>query len=420
MPDSRTMPSLSAQKATAHSPSFAKPAAPAPVAANREKFIGFARDEESANTLREALAGYLPNNNLVHMVDFRSSLTILAAMTTPEIILVDLSGEDQPMNAMMDLADVVEPGTIVLAIGKIHTVSFYRTVTKGMGIKEYLPKPLTRAAVEQNFLPLIANTGRSPTSLRGGRMVVLAGARGGVGTTTIATNLAWYIATELHRHTVLLDGELNTGTVALNLNLGIDNGLIAALETPERVDHLLLERSTHEAAERLHVLAGLKDLTQPVGCTHEGAANFLQTLRTRYNYVVADAGARLEPFARDLLFNAQQRVIVMDPTMISIRNLERLLSLPGGSSQSPRALTVLNKAGAPGGLTQSYMEQAMGQRFDAVIPDLPRIVPRTTQLGAQAASLRGAFRNGIATLATILGATTPPATEAQPRIARAD
>jgi pilus assembly protein CpaE len=420
MPDSKTMPSLSAPKAAAYSPSFAKPAAPAPVAAKREAFIGFARDEESANTLHEALAGYLPNNNLVHVVDFRGSLAILAAMTTPEIILVDLSGEDQPMNAMMDLADVVEPGTIVLAIGEIHTVSFYRTVTKGMGIREYLSKPLTRALVEQNFLPLIANKNQNNTTLRGGRMIALAGARGGVGTTTIATNLAWYTATELHRHTVLLDGELNTGTVALNLDLRVDNGLIAALETPERVDHLLLERSTHEAAERLHVLAGLGELTQPVGCTHEGAANFLQTLRTRYNYVVADAGARLEPFSRDILFNAQQRIIVMDPSMISMRNLERLLSLPGGSSQSPHVLVVLNKAGAPGGLTQAYMEQAMGLRFDAVIPDLPRIVPRTTQLGTQAAALRGAFRNGIATLAGVLGATTPQAAEAQRRIARTD
>jgi pilus assembly protein CpaE len=135
---------------------------------------------------------------------------------------------------------------------------------------------------------------------------------------------------------------------------------------------------------------------------------------------VADAGARLEPFSRDILFNAQQRIIVMDPSMISMRNLERLLSLPGGSSQSPHVLVVLNKAGAPGGLTQAYMEQAMGLRFDAVIPDLPRIVPRTTQLGTQAAALRGAFRNGIATLAGVLGATTPQAAEAQRRIARTD
>jgi pilus assembly protein CpaE len=120
--------------------------------------------------------------------------------------------------------------------------------------------------------------------------------------------------------------------------------------------------------------------------------------------VVADAGARLEPLTRELMFNAQQRVIVMDPSMISIRNLSRLMTLPGGSSQSTRVFLVLNHAGAPGGLAQSYMEQTMGLHFDAVIPDLPRIVPRATQLGSQAAALRGPFRNGIAALANALGA----------------
>ena len=91
--------------------------------------------------------------------------------------------------------------------------------------------------------------------------------------------------------------------------------------------------------------------------------------------------------------------------MLCIRNFERLVTLPGGPSQSPRAMLVLNKAGMPGGLSQSYMEQVMGLRFDAVIPDLPRIVPKTTQMGEQAAALRGPYRNGIKALATALGAT---------------
>ena len=63
-------------------------------------------------------------------------------MPTPEVILVDLSEEEQPINALGELAEVVEPGTIVLAIGAIQNVNFYRTVTKGLGIREYLAKPL--------------------------------------------------------------------------------------------------------------------------------------------------------------------------------------------------------------------------------------------------------------------------------------
>ena len=117
--------------------------------------------------LHETLAGYLPNSNQVHVVDFRNALTILAAMTTPEIVLIDLSGEDQPLNAIMELADVVEPGTVMLTIGENQNLNFYRTVTKGLGIKDYLPKPLTQAAIEQHFLPVICQSGRRDRSFAG-------------------------------------------------------------------------------------------------------------------------------------------------------------------------------------------------------------------------------------------------------------
>jgi pilus assembly protein CpaE len=374
-------------------PSLGRALSPRQGGVKRDKFIGFACDEASANALHEALGAYLPNTNTVHVVDFRACLTILAAMVTPEIILIDLSGEDQPINAVLELADVVEPGTIVLAIGENQNVNFYRTVTKGMGVKEYLPKPLTKAAVERYFLPIVADTLVDGLPQRGGRMVVVAGTRGGVGCTTVSTNLAWYISSQLHRHTLLVDGELHTGTVALNLDILPNNGLSGALESPERVDQLLIERSTLHAGDRLDVLAGLEELSRDIAYKAESAANFIQAIRTRYNFALADAGARLEPFSRDLMFNAQQRVIVMDPSTISIRNLERLLSLPGGASQSPRVVIVLNRA-----------EQTMGMRFDAVIPDLPRIVPRATQLGQPAAAIRGAFRNAIAKLAGALGA----------------
>jgi pilus assembly protein CpaE len=402
--DSRTltMPRLAQAPGASHA--FAMPALPRPGAAPREKFVGFVSDEPSAALLRECLEGRISGDNRVHVVDFKASLEILAAMTTPEVVLVDLSGEAQPMNAVMELAEVVHEGTMVLAIGKSQNISFYRTVTKGMGIREYMSKPLSRDTVMCNLLPFIAAPPEAQATARGGRLLAMAGARGGVGATTLATNLAWYIATELRRHTTLLDGMLNTGTVGLHLDLPQSNGLSAVLETPERVDTLLVERCMQDAADRLHVLAGLEPLERTVNYNHESAVKFIQTIRARYNFAVADAGSRLEPFARDLLLNAQQRIIVMDPSMISIRNLERLTGLPGGA----RTLLVLNRAGAPGGLAQSYMERSMGLRFDAVIPELPRIVPRSTQLGTPAATLRGPFRAAVAALAAAAGAGPPP------------
>ncbi|MDD2796126.1 MAG: cellulose synthase operon protein YhjQ/BcsQ [Acidocella sp.] len=401
-PVSRLVPSYPSAYGQALPPPQALP--------KREKFIGFAYDEASAAVLHGVLSPYLHDNNQIHVVNFRTSLAILAAMTTPEIVIIDLSGEDQPINAVMELAEVVEPGTTVLAIGETMNVNFYRTVTKGMGIKEYLPKPLNQASLEQNFLPIIRNMAQDTGNRRNGRFVMFTGTRGGTGTSTVATNLAWLIGNELHRHTALVDADLYTGTIALNLNLSANNGLGTALAVPERVDQLLLERSMQPAGDRLHVLAGQEGLGKDFDYKPGSGATLVKALHARYNFVVMDAGNRLSAFSRDLMSLAQQHVIVMDPSMISVRNLERLQALARNYPQTSRPLVVLNKAQAPGGLSQSYLEQNMGMRFDAVIPDLPRIVPKANQFGTPAASVRGPFRDAIATLAKALGAT--PSTEA--------
>jgi pilus assembly protein CpaE len=388
-----------------HTPAFATPAPPKPPAPKREKFVGFVADDASAATLHQALSPAFPQGCRLHVVDFRTTIKLLAGMTTPEIILIDLTGEVQPINAMMDLAEVVQAGTIVLAVGNAASVTFYRTVTKGMGVREYLAKPLTVAAVQRNFLELTrAEIEQAAIAPRGGRLIAVTGVRGGAGATMVAANLAWIIGAEMHRHTVLLDSDLHTGTTALALNVKHDKGLVTALETPERVDQLLIQRSTSAADERLHVLAAMESLTKDITHAKRGAASLSQALRARYNFVIADAGARLTPFSRDLLHLAHQRIVVLDPTMVALRNHERLMSLPGGPMQSPQAILVLNRAGSPGGLTQSFMEQNLGQKFDAVIPDLPRIVQRAEKFGQPAVQTRGALRAGIQKLAGLLGA----------------
>jgi pilus assembly protein CpaE len=235
------------------------PGLPAP---RRAKFIGFVSDEDSAATLNAAFAPIFPHGSPFHVVSFRVTLSILSRMVTPEIILVDLSGEDQPLNAMMSLAEAVEPGTIVLMIGQTRDLSFYRAAVGGMGVREYLAKPLTKAAVIQHFVPLLDGGSAYEELRRGGKVIAVTGVRGGVGTTTIATNLAWSVGHDNHRHAILVDADLQTGTTNLSLGVTPTRGLMTALETPERVDHIMIERVVQPAGDRLHLLAAQEQLTQ--------------------------------------------------------------------------------------------------------------------------------------------------------------
>lgn len=386
-------------------------------APTRARFIGFVSDQASAAVLHAALAPAFPKGNDLHVVNFRAALALLSTMVTPEIVLVDLSGEVQPINAMIDLAEVVEAGTMVFVIGDIRDVNFYRSVTKGMGVLEYLPKPLTKFAVETHFLNLIKAGSQALTEARGGRMIAVAGVRGGIGASTIAANLAWVIGSEMHRHTVLLDSDLHTGTAALTLNVKPTTGLRTALESPDRVDQLLIERAAQPAGERLHVLAASEALGDTLDYIAGGAGMLCQALRLRYNFVIADAGARQLPFARDLQFLAEQRVIVVDPTMLSIRNFERIAGMPHCPAQSPKPVLVLNHAGRAGGLTQDFMEQTLGLRFNAVIPDLPRVISKAAHFGEPAASVKGPFRDAILKLAKVVGGNAVAETRGQNGVA---
>jgi len=370
---------------------------------NRARFIGFASDRASADLLHQAFEPVFPKGNEIHVVPFRTALGLLSAMTTPQVVLIDLSGETQPINSMLDLAEVVEPGTVVLVIGESRDVGFYRAVTKGMGVREYLPKPLTKEGVAKHFLNWVAPGPAIASPQRGGKLISVAGVRGGIGTSTIAANLAWVIAIEMHRHTVLLDSDLYMGTAALTLNVQATSGLRTALESPERVDQLLIERSAQPAGERLHVLAGAEPLDGMAEYIEGGAAVLCQALAQRYNFLIADAGARQSAFARDLQILAQERVIIVDPTMLAVRNFEKLSALAQSTSQFSKPIVVLNFAGRVGGLSRASMEQRLGLSFNAVIPDLPRVMSQAAHYGEPAASVKGRFRDAVFGIASAIG-----------------
>jgi pilus assembly protein CpaE len=166
---------------------------------------------------------------------------------------------------------------------------------------------------------------------------------------------------------------------------------------------MLIERVAQPAGDRLHLLAAQEQLNRDIDYVPGSAVTLTKALRQRYNFVVVDAGARHLPFARELLHLAHQRVIVLDPTILAIRNLERLNYLPPNPLQSSKAILVLNQAGRPFGMSQSFMEEKLGVKFDVVIPDLPRIMAKTDKYGEMAAAIRGPFRTAMVRLGKLLG-----------------
>jgi pilus assembly protein CpaE len=371
------------------------PTDPSSARYDRPTLIGFVTDAKSEEALRDGLADVTSEQLDIRRGGIRAAVAAMQKQATPKVLVVDVGGEDQPLTALADLAHVVEPNVSVLVIGEINHVDFYREVTRGMGAADYLAKPLTRDIVARHFAAYLR--GRTPTGqpTLGGRAIAITGVRGGAGATTLAVNLAWNFGVFMRRHTVLLDPDIHLGSAAFLLNVQPGAGLRMALEAPDRVDSLLAERAAQPAADRLHVLAGEEKLAVQANAAPGAAKVLLDALRRRYNFIVADVRFAPLPLYRDLLDLVDQRVLVMEPTLASVRDTLRLLALPNGPEQTQRAIVVLNRVGIAGGLNRRQVEDALKMKVDVAIPDLPRQIGNAATLGEPAMASSSGFRAGI-------------------------
>lgn len=370
---------------------------------DRAAAMSFVTDAATETALRDGLAEDLPEGLDTHRGDLGAAIATLQKIASPQILIVDISGEDQPLSALGRLAMCVEPDTCVLVVGDVRDLGLYRELTRGLGVGEYLPKPVTRDMVGRHFAPLVRGQWPEAERQTGGRLITITGARGGVGASAIAASLAWYFGMTARRHTMLLDADLHRGTAALLLDAEPGEGLRIALEAPERIDALLAERVAHPVADRLHVLSTLEPPTRDIEYVPGAADNLLAALCRRYNCVVADVPWVAAPFCRDLYASSHHRVLVLTPTLPAIRDTVRMLTQHGRDTSKQFTVVVLNRAGMPGGLKRAQVQEALRVPIDIAIPDLPRQVSSAVTLGEPAAMRSGAFRSGIVELARQVG-----------------
>lgn len=154
------------------------------------------------------------------------------------------------------------------------------------------------------------------------------------------------------------------------------------------------------------MLSGEENLLEPMKYEAGAAGRLIETLRRRYNFIIIDAPFTGTELHRDLLMLGHQRILVMEPTLVAVRDSLRLLALPNGPLQVHRGLLVLNRLKRPGTLTRHQIEDALKMKIDIAIPDLPKFVENAASFGTPAA-LSSRFYKGIVALAAQAAAAFP-------------
>jgi pilus assembly protein CpaE len=362
----------------------------------RANFLAFLSDEPSETAVRGAL-GQMVEGLQIRRGNIRTAAKALEREATPRVLLVDIAGIENPIEALEELAGVCTPDVRVLVVGDREDYAFYRELTRDLGVTEYGCKPLTRDMVASLFAPHLVGEETEVVDHRGGRVVAVCGVRGGVGATTIAVNLALHLSHTTRGHVALLDLHVRGGSTAMMLGARPSAGLKVALEEPDRVDALFLDRVATPVDDRVRLIAAEEPLEVEVKATAEGARRLIELLRQRFNFIIVDTPIPPGPAERAVLAMARQHVLVFGPDVAGVRDAVAGRKLGGGSAAG-RTLMVLNRAGSPGGLKLKMVTEGLGQPPDFVIPDLPRHLPRAAHLGRPALRESAAFRRALAPL----------------------
>lgn len=367
------------------------------MAAGRLPLMAFV-DAESERILQEASS--LLGRCVIMRGGISKAIDYLNEQRSPQLLLVDICGVDLPLSQIQTLADVCEPGTNVVAIGDQNDVGLYRDLVEA-GVSNYLVKPLTRELLTKILAPKTVNRA---AALKLGKIVAFTGSRGGVGTTTLAANLAWYLANRQSRRVALVDLDLQNGDCGLLFNIRPAPGFLDALSNPMRLDPILLDRIMTKIGERLFVLGSEEPLDENVHFTPSAVDTLFSVLRSQFHYIIVDVPRINSPAYRRALEMSDRRIIVVDQTMRSMRDAVRVSRLFDGGADlqpDPRNAFVVNRLGEAGGeaLSLKDIESVLRVKPSSLVPFLPKMVMPAAHYALIAASRGGKFGASIGTLA---------------------
>lgn len=260
---------------------------------------------------------------VVHMGGIPAAVDFYRDTGTPNLIIVESrEGGEALFGQLGQLADVCDAGTKVIIVGHLNDITLYREMIR-QGVNEYLVAPLSPIQVVDSVARLYADPEAPPI----GRSIVFVGARGGVGSSTLAHNVSWCISEEMREDVSLVDMDLPFGTAGLDFNQDPVQGVADALQQPERLDDVLLDRLLVKCTDRLSIFGAPGTLDRDEDLNADACETVLETVRDTFPCVVVDLPHVWSRWTKQILLNADEIVITAMPDLASLRNTKNLVDL---------------------------------------------------------------------------------------------
>jgi pilus assembly protein CpaE len=240
-----------------------------------------------------------------------------------DAVLVDLDSD--PERALDLVRRICTHGLVTVMVYSAQADPELMLRAMRAGAREYLTLPFKPGkVVEALARASVRRSVNSPQKTASGRMRVFLSAKGGAGATTLACNFAVSLAEESQRKTLLIDLSLPLGGVAINLGIGAGHSTVNALQNYALLDSNFLLGLLEKHNSGLFVLAAPGELV-PTQVTDKALGKLLEVARQNFDYVVVDAGSRLDLRYVRLFGDSATFYLVTQVGLPELRNSNRLI-----------------------------------------------------------------------------------------------
>src|ERR1700710_2864689 len=279
----------------------------------------------------------------IQMGGMASAAEAYRSAPTPNVIILETDGRGDILAGLDQLATVCDAGTRVVVIGRLNDVTLYRELVR-RGVSDYMIAPVSTLDVVRSVCGLFSAAEAKAV----GRVIAVIGAKGGVGASTIAHNVAWAIARDLALDSVVADLDLAFGTAGLDYNQDPPQGIADAVFSPDRIDTAFVDRLLSKCTDHLSLLAAPATLDRVYDFGADAFDSIFDTLRSTMPCIVLDVPHQWSGWTKRALVAADDILIVAAPDLAHLRNTKNIFDLLKTSRPNDRApLYCLNQVGGP-------------------------------------------------------------------------
>ncbi len=307
---------------------------------SRNHICAFATDQDTMNIIKEFAARHNYSQAHIENGGIDEAVQYLQVNRSPYYLFIGASDSDKDdfLSKLPSLAAAIEADAKVFVFGRINEFKFYQKLMDNK-VADYLMQPFTLDDIEK----AVAKTKTIiAAEKKSARYISVIGARGGVGATTIASALA-LCASRNGEKIALVDLDVQAGTVSLDFDLEPSRGFRDALEKPERIDNLYIDRLLNKHDDNLSLISSEENIELDIKYNEKALDIICAELENKFSSIIFDLPRVMRKLNLQALQKSEYLVLVCESGVASLRDAARTAEMTAKHKPDIKIKVVLNR-----------------------------------------------------------------------------